>query len=394
MTVFYTIDDLKNLDTVYKIMKTYTTRENCIFCKETLKMTYFTKDYECFSGHYMVPLYYDSKSMHKIPYNIYICELCKTVQTKYLGDLNEIYKFNHVDNTGRIWNQLHILVSEMISKYQKHIHNIIEIGGSGGVLADYILKKIVTDYYIIEPSYWGDRHDKKHIIPDFYENVDDTTINANTIIMSHVFEHFYEPMKILEKISNNTNIRYLFLILPDLEYAINNQILNVLNTEHTFYIDNIFLINLLDVYGFHLVEKQNHENHSILFYFEKRYPTRVNTSITFVNHHYSLETYFNPVFDKIKSITKIVEHEKYENVYIWPASVHTILLFVLGLDETIITALLDNSKMKIGSKQYGTNLPILSMSEKMNENCLIFLNGGVFNSEINTDSCVATVIIL
>lgn len=374
-------------------MSIYTIRERCIFCNEQLKTTYFSKDYETFSGHYMVPLDYDPKSMHQIPYNIYICDTCKTVQTKYLGDLNEIYKFNHNDSTGKIYTQLHILVSEMISKYKENIHNIIEIGGSCGVLADYIIEKINTDYYIIEPSYWGGQHNKKHIIPDFYENVDDSKIDANTIIISHVFEHFYEPMTILEKICKNTNIKYFFLILPDLEYAINNQVLNVLNTEHTYYVDNTFLINVFDLYGFHLVEKHNHENHSILFYFEKRYPTRINTSITFFNHNYSLENYFNPVLHKIKYIQEIVNKSEYSNVYIWPASVHTILLFSLGLDTSIITGLLDNSKIKIGSKQYGTNLPIYSMTEKMDENCLIFLNGGVFNSEINT-SCKADIVIL
>lgn len=370
----------------------YKIRERCVFCQEILKNTYFPKDYECFSGIYVVPLDYPFESMQKIPYNIYICGSCKTPQTKYLGDLNEIYRCNHGNCTGRIWKDLYILVEQMISKYKAQINNIIEIGSSNGVLADYLLSHMdqKTIYHIIEPTYWGSQHKQKRIIPNFYEDVDDRHIEANTIVISHVFEHFYEPITILKKICDNENIRHLFIVIPDLEYAINNQMLNVLNIEHTYYMDNAFLIHVFDLYGFHLVEKQNHENHSVLFYFEKRYPTRVeNTAITFSNHNYSLDEYFNPIFQKIRYINDKIRETNFQSIYIWPTCVNTALLFILGLDKKLITGLLDNSIFKIGAKQYGTNLPIYSMKEKMNEDCMIFLNGGVFNSEIDNNSCKA-----
>ena len=90
----------------------------------------------------------------------------------------------------------------MILKYKNKITNIIEIGSSKGVLAEYILENLKLKYYIIEPSFFGNR-ENKIIIDDYYENVDDNNIDANTMIISHVFEHFYEPKKILEKIYLN-----------------------------------------------------------------------------------------------------------------------------------------------------------------------------------------------
>lgn len=61
---------------------------------------------------------------------------------------------------------LHKLNKDLILKYSNNINNIIEIGSSKGVLADNILKDLKLDYYIIEPSFFGDRSNKI-IIYDF-----------------------------------------------------------------------------------------------------------------------------------------------------------------------------------------------------------------------------------
>jgi hypothetical protein len=50
-----------------------------------------------------------------------------------------------------------------------------------------------------------------------------------------------------------------------------------------------------------------------------------------------------------------------------------------------LTAFIDNSKIKIGNKMYGTNLIIHSFEEKINENNdnhIILTSGGVFNKEV------------
>ena len=169
--------------------------------------------------------------------------MCKTSQTKYLGDLNEVYKMNHADNTGSIMKDLHLTVLNLIKKQNRVINNIVEVGSSKGTLSDLILdEKIVNKYYIIEPTYIGTTRKNKIIINDYFENINFNEYkDANTLIISHVFEHFYEPNQILKVIQNNLNIKNFFLIWPDLEYYKDNNNYHVLNTEHTFYIDNNFM---------------------------------------------------------------------------------------------------------------------------------------------------------
>jgi hypothetical protein len=368
----------------------YTIRTNCIFCDTKLTDTFFKDDYENYCGHYAVSIETELNKMINIPFNIYTCSKCKTVQTKYLGDLNEIYKFNHATNTGTTMNNLHHKNLDLILKYQDDINNIIEIGCSKGTLADLILNNIKLDYYIIEPHFIGDKNNKI-IINDFYENVDDNNINADTIIISHVFEHFYNPKEILLKISNNKKIKNFFLVFPDLEYYINNNILHVLNTEHTYYIDNNFLINYFENYGFKLIEKQDYIGHSVLFYFIKNNNQLLSLQHgpigrdELININYSLATFYNKIFDTVNKFNQIIiNNNNNKEIYIWPASIHSLYLIIFGLNDKLLTGMLDNCSNKINNKLYGTNLKIFNFEEKIKENIIILITGGIFNKEIET----------
>jgi len=360
-------------------------RKNCIFCENELRKDFFSNDLNNYVAHYSVNQDANNDDMQNIPFNVCVCDYCKTPQLKYLGDLNEIYKLNHADSTGKIMNSLHRENLSLILKYKDSITNIIEIGSSKGILADEVIKNIDLTYYIIEPSYFGDINDKKIIIPDFYENVDDSVINANTMVISHVFEHFYQPMEILNKISNNKKIENFFLVFPDLEYYINNDVLHVLNTEHTFYVDNQFLINLLKHVGFDLIEQRNHENHSVLFYFKRNDSEINNNKIDFKNTNYDLDIYYSKIKNTVDKFNTVMYKNKDKEIYLWPASIHSLYLLNFGLKIEGVTGFLDNSKLKIGKKMYGTNLTVFDFKDKVTEkddNVIILVSGGVFNREV------------
>ena len=358
----------------------YSLRDKCIFCNNNLDKTFFEKDYE-------IPISCYSKDKISddifIPYNIYKCEKCYTVQTKYLGDLNEIYKINHADSTGEIMHNLHIRVLDVIKKYNNEINNIVEIGSSKGVLSDLVLDNINIDkYYIIEPSYFGNKHEKKIILNDYFENVEfETYNNSNTLIISHVFEHFYNPLDILNKIKENKNIQNFILVWPDLEYYKDNNNYHVLNTEHTFYIDNNFIEIILNNYSFKLIDKIFYQNHSVIFYFNRN-ENLIEKPLININHDISI--YYNKLINFKDTIETFIENNKKLNkkICVWPCSVHTqfLLIFLKDLD---IDYILDNSPNKINKYLYGYNLKCLSFIDEIkNNNNAVILNGGIFNKEI------------
>jgi hypothetical protein len=144
----------------------YYSRTNCILCNNLLNNVLFEKDLS-------IPIACYCKSDNNedvfIPYNIYTCSSCKTSQTKYLGDLNIIYKYNHADSTGNIMENLHKKVNTFLCKYIRNITNITEIGSSKGILSSIILNTYnsIEKYYIVEPSFIGKRKTNRLLYQNF-----------------------------------------------------------------------------------------------------------------------------------------------------------------------------------------------------------------------------------
>ena len=73
----------------------FSIRKNCIFCETNLVNTeYFKNDKITSGGVYLVDKNYSKKNMIEIPYNILVCNFCKTIQNKYLCNLDIVYKYS------------------------------------------------------------------------------------------------------------------------------------------------------------------------------------------------------------------------------------------------------------------------------------------------------------
>lgn len=376
----------------------YTERTHCIFCESELTKTYFENDYTCPVAHYSVPL--NEEGTEIIPFNVSKCSQCFTLQNKYLGEAKEIYRINHADSTGTTMMGLHQTTRSILLKYKDDIKTgIVEIGSSLGVLADLIIEELPEiQYTIVEPCFYGNRENKR-VFDDFFENIDSGEIRENVLIISHVFEHFYHPVNILNKIRDCSTIDSFLLVFPDLEYYMQNNVYHVLNTEHTYYVDNDFLVKQIErTLGFELVEMSKYKNHSVIFYFRRKIqfanvvrevidetlPKVVLSPLQNI-HHMNVEPYFSDIFKKVGRMNEIIEkHKETHSIYLFPASIHSLYLTTFGLSNDF-TGYLDNSKNKIGEKMYGTGKPIFNFAEivAMNPpNTIVFLNGGIFNDEV------------
>jgi len=392
--------------------KTFFKREICLFCDSPLddSQKYFEKDLEIPIAVYCVDKSKwdrvgegdremgDREKGEWIPYNISICNTCSTPQTLYLGDLNEVYKINHADSTGSIMKNMHYEFMEMIKNYKGEITNFLEIGSSKGELADLILSSNEfnnKDYYIIEPNFFG-VPDGKKILLGFYEDIDDKVIPANTLIISHVFEHFYRPMEILNKIANNHNIEHIFLAFPDLQYYVHNNVLHVLNTEHTYYVENSFLVDLFASKGFVLKDPLKfYKGHTVFMHFSYSKESKESKGCLLlgdtVKHRNrdnvinSIDKYFSDIKSSVNLFNKFLDKSDSKYNYIFPCSIHSIFLLTFGLDLKKLSGMLDNSPNKIGKTVYGTDLLCHSFKkivENVQDDVSIILNGGVFNAEV------------
>jgi hypothetical protein len=369
----------------------YFLRNKCIFCDNTEFDTLFDNDYESSISLQMVET---KKHYDFMPYNILICNKCNAVQNKYLGNLDIVYGKNHEDTYGTTKSRKHTLFKDFIVSNNK-INGIIEVGACHNILSELILDNIKTEYIIIDPSYTGDKI-TNHIINDYIENVNITHLHANTVIMSDVFEHFYNPKDILEKLSKTNNIEYIYLNHPDFDYSIKHNILINLNCEHTFLIEHDFLFKLFENYGFMLNRKYNFDNFSLFLEFKRNKVIHPIKDISFINKTLrdDIQLFFKKIINNVRNINHIMETNPNNLFYIWPCSVHSITLITMGLNYKRLSGILDNSPNKIGKYLYGYNLLCYSFDELVkteNNNISIIMGGAgkyldeldIVNSKIN-----------
>jgi hypothetical protein len=364
-------------------MALFTERKKCIFCTSSHLQNLLLNDSEA-------PMSYslseNENNIPFMPFNIQNCKECNSCQIKYVGDLNIIYGSNHVDNYGIIKNEKLNLFTKFIINNSEKILNIIEIGACHTGLAENILIKKDIEYTIIEPSLINQNINKKiKYIKNYLENVDLLNINANTIIMSDVYEHFYNPVEIIKKIQES-NIEYIYINHPHFDYMIKNNVLLFLNSEHTFIIEHQYLFALFENYGFELSNLQNYKNHSLFLEFKR---TNIYNNILYnINTLNYIQKFINEIKIKTKEINEyMIENKEY---YIWPCSTHSITLFQYGLNYKKLSGILDNSPNKIGKKLSCYNLSCYSFDKIINledNNICIFIGGaGNYLNELDLNN--------
>jgi len=184
--------------------------------------------------------------------------------------------------------------------------------------------------------------------------------------MSDIFEHFYEPLRALDKIKN-CEYEYIILNHPDFDYAVKNDNFMILNIEHTFLVEHQLLFNLFNNYSYVLNRRIDYKNFSLFLEF-KRQPSLLPATIK--NHSTKIDTisFVNHVKSLSKNINSYINKNKNRKYYIWPCSSHTFTLFLFGLNYKSFTGILDNSPNKIGKYVDGYDLLCSSFNEMIHQN--------------------------
>ena len=367
-------------------MDFFITRTFCVICNSQKLKELFENDYRIPQAHYLHSSEYNEKYLW-MPYNVQKCENCLSYQIKYLADLDVLYKISHIQASSSLRNKQVERFSTLILQNPK-ILGIVEIGAGAGELSEYILASKQLPYYIVDPTYVGSTT-TQILIPEYIENVDICTLPVNTLVISHTWEHFYEPSKIIQRIANSSNIEHVFMCHPDFNTYINKEpyTYNCLHSEHTFFVENEAIPKLFKIHGFDFVSYEECESYSVFFEFKRnknKDKDITEYSILNTKSETMISKYFASIIERVSKINEILLNIS-EPVYIWPCSVHTITLFNFGLNYKRLYSILDNAPTKIGKYLYGYNIKCLSFEETvMNAThpITVIINGGCFNKEI------------
>ena len=337
-------------------------RVSCIWCqcRDLSKVFPVNKTFPAASYTTETPV----ENAHWIPYNVQRCFQCRSYQIQYLGDPKIVYGKNHAYSHGNTLRDMCTTFRDFILE-SSSLRDVLEIGAGNGYLADMLVPH-TNSYIIVDPSYFGNTNDR-HIVPKFIEDYD---CIHETVIMSHVFEHFYNPREILRKIST---ARHVYLNFPDLESYVQSKTFHVLNPEHTFFVENDFLASVFEQHGLVLRKKLSFRGHSVFFHFERvdgvvppEFPTNRNSDALVSGYFRDVQT----IVDRVNSM---------ESCYLWPCSMHSQFLIAMGIEPKRVLGLLDNCKEKHGTYMYGYRIPCIPYSSTLDS---VIHNGGCFNREL------------
>jgi hypothetical protein len=299
------------------------------------------------------------------------CVNCGCVQLKNLFLQSEIYSQPLQVFDGPAIRKHHDLFCDFIINNINCDEELFEIGGAYGNLAKRIIKnysdrKSNIKYKILEYSaqHYPGIDNVEYITGDCemynYNGV-------KTVIMSHVFEHLYCPRDFVKKISN-TDIRNIFISIPDMDNLMMNGDLNNLNILHTFYINTQYIVYLFNQNGFNLEKIETYNSNSNFYYFKKEVAVK---AVSFKN--LELPTQQRIFYGKsIETIKKININKPF---YICPSGFYGQFIYFYLNDETKqnLLGFLDGDKFKINKRLSGTDSHIFEKGAIAEKNEVVVL---------------------
>jgi 2-polyprenyl-3-methyl-5-hydroxy-6-metoxy-1,4-benzoquinol methylase len=304
------------------------------------------------------------------------------IQLTKLVPLEILYQEQHVDGTGLTWKKYYEDFAIFIQK--QNPRNVLEIGGGAGQLAQNVTKaSSKIKWTVIEPNPIIKNTKQIKVIKGFFDSSLKVKDKINTIILSQVLEHVYNPREFISKIYEFLPVRGKVIIAyPQITTWLNKKYTNALNFEHTMLIDD-FIEYLFIEQGFIIKKKNKYKDHSTFIVAEKGIKKKLNINIP--NKYYEYKRLFLNFISYHKKLVRELNlkiKKSKEPVYLFGAHIFATYLFSFGLSMNL-AGILDNSLLKQNRRFYGTNFIVSSPSilkklKKVN----IICRAGLYTDEI------------
>ena len=284
------------------------------------------------------------------------CVGCGSLQLMTLVPQHILYDTSHNGTShSPLWVSHHKEFSRFIEI--SPTSNVIEVGGA-------VTISIQNNYKIL------DFVDNGH--PNFIKgNCEDYDFSyTDVIIMSHVFEHLYEPLKFVKN-CKKFGVRSIFLSLPMMRADAN---VICIHNEHTYFADKSDIISLFETNNYILNKTNNFQDHSIFFNFI--------LDLTAVPYHRMITPgRENIILEKFEERRIRLEDVTVtnDNTYIMPAG-HFGQMVYYYLKGRKPAGFIDNDLSKQNKRVYGTPLIARSINELNPETVLLY--AGSYSEEI------------
>lgn len=195
----------------------------------------------------------------------------------------------------------------------------------------------------------------------------------STVVMSHVFEHLYNPRSFIENLSK-AGVENVVLSFPNMWAMLDEKNPNVLHNEHTYFIDRVYTEWMFANYGYVLGSYYEFKKHSVFFHFH----LGVKPSISLFAQP-DLPLKMKGIYEEERDrLTRIVVKE---NAFVAPAGLYGQLFHYFT--KANILGFLDNDTAKQGRRVYGTPYYVFPFNAvKGLKRVTVYVWGGPYKREL------------
>ena len=312
-----------------------------------------------------------------------ICKETGILQLKQLASLDQVYLFPHNDAIGPTWKEHNQKFISFIENYSPK--QILEIGGGSGKLAsEYVNRHTDVDWTILDPNPLFEKNEQIHSKKEYFSSNLDISHSFDAIIHSHVLEHQSSPEEFFSNISKFLKPNgYHIFSFPNLNEWLLRKYLNCLNFEHTIFLTENYVDVSLIRTGFKLIKKIKFRDDHSIFYLTQFSGIKNNKNYpNLYKKNRQLYLDFVQYYSKFVSKLNLQLQSFPYKVYLFGAHIFSQYLLAFGLDQSKLAGILDNSKLKIGKRLYGTNLQVFHPDVIGNANAGVILKVGSYRNEI------------
>lgn len=313
-----------------------------------------------------------------------ICPESGIIQLTKLIPLDVLYQSQHMDGTGATWQEFYQTFAQYIA--DQNPSRVLEIGGGQGALGEaFITRKPESHWTIVEPNPLHPGNEHISIIKGFFDGSFQSDESYDLVAFSHTLEHAYDPHEFIQAIARylETGEKLIFAY-PNLKLWLENKNISALNFEHTMFLTDYFVDYLLSLYGFKIIDKHEYKDHSF-FYTTEKVAEEELQPMRLENKYDEYKKIFLDFADYYKNLVQTFNTQlsSFKEVYVFGGHIFSQYLIEMGLDESRLSGILDNSPIKIGKRLYGSNLFVSSPEIlKDKENVAVILKVGPYRKEI------------
>ena len=307
------------------------------------------------------------------------------IQLNPLLPLDVLYPEAHgAGMVGNLWAKHHQALADFIYKFNPA--SVLEVGGGHGILATNYQKIKSIPWVILEPNPTPISECKAEIIRGFFDENFQYRGQVDAIVHSHLFEHIYNPNIFVKNISKFLKVGgKLIFSIPNMRVMLERKFTNCLNFEHTIYLSDVYVENLLAKHGFRILEKKLYLDDHSIFYASVRDDNAEVPELAPTLYESNKSLYLNYVKFHEELVAKInlKLSGKDDSIFLFGAHVQAQYLLSFGLDASKIEAILDNDSKKHGKRLYGTNKLVSGPEVLRNiSNPIVIIRAGTFTNEI------------